>query len=734
MKIAISKIRKIFNDRLHLFMVFSLVVLTAALFSPVLTHDFINYDDTDYITENPKVTSGWTREGLIWAFTSRLHGHWHPLTWLSHMTDYHIFGAHPAGHHFVSLLLHLANTLILFLFFNRITGALWKSAFLSALFAIHPLHVESVAWTADRKDILCAFFWMVSLWLYYRYTQRPSVGRYGLLVLGFVSALASKSMAVTLPFVLLLIDYWPLNRFAQPNAVRPQKAEMRWVAGLIRSRFFALAIEKTALFVLLLIAVLITLAAMRYEAPSLKWVVKILPSQVHVSNALISYVSYIGKMFWPADLSIAYPYFINIPVKNTAAAGIFLVGVTVFAWRMRLKKPYLFVGWLWYLITLLPAVGLIKSGPHAPADRYTYLPLIGLFIILTWAIPDVTKRWRNRNIIIAFMAIVVLSIMATWTVFQLGYWKNSETLFRRAVAISDINWIAHNNLGNALARQGRLDEAIFHYQKSLGVKPDNAKAQNNLGAVLTRKGRTKEAIFHLQNALDLKPRFFEARFNMADALTRQGEYKEAAIYFEKALRLKPDDTATLLNFGVVRDRMGDSEKAMALFNRVLENDPENYDALYNIGAISGARGQISDALTYLNRALAVKPESEDAHYLAAEAYFQKNDLKRAAAHFTRTTAINPQNLDAQMKLGDIAMNTGDLAEAESRYTAALSIKPDFAGAHNNLGVTYARLGDMEKAVKHFSEAVRLDPNFPGAQKNLERALSAGGGYPAHHNR
>jgi len=706
-----------------------LMVMTAAVFSPVLFHEFINYDDTDYITENPKVLSGWTKEGLAWAFKTRLHAHWHPLTWLSHMTDYALFGSNPMGHHLTSLLLHLANTVILFWVFYRMTGAVYQSAFMAALFAIHPLHVETVAWTADRKDVLCAFFWLTGLWLYVRYTEKPTVPRYLLIIMVFVLSLMAKSMAVTLPLVLLILDFWPLNRF-EPNRNNTLKTiKNARISRLTHSPLFARIAEKAILFILLIAGAGAAIGVMRHELPSLKTFIKIMPSQVHISNALISYVSYMGKMLRPVDLSIVYPYFTNIPLLYAAGAGMLLAALTVLFFRKRITYPYLWAGWLWYLVTLLPAVGIIKSGPHSPADRYTYLPIIGLFIIIAWGIPDMFSKWKKKNVILAIMATATLIVLAVLSWIQVGHWKNSETVFKHAIRTNPYNWIAHNNLGNTLARRGKIDEAIFYYNASLSIKPNNAKAQNNMGAVLIRKGKIDEAVDHLGKAITLKPRFPEARYNMGDALARKGKYEEAARHFKKALKYKPEDAAIWLNLGVVYDRTGETEKALKFFSLVLQQHPDNYDALHNMGVVLAGQGKTDEAISSFNKALQVAPDSEDTRYLLAKALFYKGKTTEAADHFAAILRRNPDHLQAHMKLGDIAMMSGDLVDAQKHYGEAVRIDPEFAGAHNNLGVTLAGMGKIEEAAVNFEEAVRLDPEFPGAKKNLERALRLSGESP-----
>jgi protein O-mannosyl-transferase len=710
-------------------MLLLILAMTAAVFSPVLFHDFINYDDKDYITQNPTIVSGWTTEGVVWAFTSRLHGHWHPLTWLSHMTDYQLFGANPMGHHLTSLLLHLAGTGVLFLLLFRMTGAVYKSAFVAALFAIHPLHVETVAWTADRKDVLCAFFFLSGLWLYLRYTEKPGIFRYLAIVLCFVLALMAKSMAVTLPLVLLILDFWPLNRFESKPDNASKASGFGRMRRLMNTPLATRITEKGVLFILLITGAGAAIGAMRHELPSLKMLIKILPSQVHLSNAMVSYVSYMGKMIWPVNLSIVYPYFTRIPLPYIASAGTLLVVLTILFFRKRRPYPYLWAGWLWYMVTLLPAVGIIKSGPHAPADRYTYLPLIGLFIMIAWGVPELFSKVKKKNAVLFSAGVATILLFAVISSIQLGHWKNSETVFRHAIGVNPYNWIAHNNLGNTLARQGDIDQAVIQYKTALSIKPDNAKALNNMGAVLIRKGKADEAVDFLEKAVKLKSRFPEARYNLGDALARQGEYARAAKHLKKALKYRPDDTATCLTLGVVYERMGERGRALKFFNRVLEKNTGHYGALHNKGVVLAGLGRMDEAVSSLNKALKVKPTSEDTRLFLAETLFYMKEKTAAAGHYETLLKLHPGHLQAHMKLGDISMMEGNLINAQKHYAAAVDIKPDVAGTHNNLGVTLARMGKMEEAVRHFSKAVELDPDFPGAKKNLNRAMRLVGKPP-----
>jgi tetratricopeptide (TPR) repeat protein len=509
-----------------------LIVTTTAVYWPLGRHDFVGIDDDWYVMGNPQVRAGLTTEGVIWAFTTLHAGNWHPLTWLSHMLDCQLFGLTPGMHHLTSLLFHLANSLLLFILFRRMTQELWPSAFVAVLFALHPLHVESVAWATERKDVLSTFFGLLTMLAYTHYCEQRTTKRYVLTFVAFVSMLMSKPMLVTLPFVLLLVDYWPLRRLdlGQSNS-RGAKSnfEKASVSLLLR--------EKIVFFALSAILSLVTLAAQQ------KWALvaplDAVPLNMRIANALVSYVSYIGKMIWPGHLAVRYPLPETIPVWKSVGAGFFLVILSaVFVWTRR-RFPYFIVGWLWFLGTLVPVIGIVHMGGLAMADHYTYVPLIGLFIIIAWGMQDLVGPWRYRRILLSTLTGTLVIALMVCASFQVRYWKNTISLERRAVQVTD-DYKAHYNLGLALMTEGNLEEAIAHYSRALEIKPDYTFALNNLGLALMRQGKLDDAIDSYAEALKIDPNYPEAHYNLGLAFMRQGKLDGAISQYRKALQIRPD--------------------------------------------------------------------------------------------------------------------------------------------------------------------------------------------------
>lgn len=460
------------QHRLERLVCLLLIVATLAVFQQLPEYDFVNIDDYYYVTENVHVTRGLTREGIIWAFTTLHANNWHPLTWLSHMLDCQLFGLKPGMHHLTNLLLHMANSTLLLLVLKRMTGALWRSAFAAALFALHPLHVESVAWVAERKDVLSTLFWLLTVWGYAGYVEYPGRNRYLLVLLFFALGLMAKPMLVTLPFILLLLDYWPLGR------VKLWESREGGSGGIQRSSALHLVREKIPFFALTLASGIVTVVA-QYKGGAVRSL-NLLPLDVRIANALVSYVGYIGKMIWPQHLAIFYPHPGALPTWQVVGAGLLLLSLSIILLRAAGRFPYLGVGWLWYLGTLVPVIGLVQVGDQAMADRYTYVPLIGLFVLIAWGIPDLMARWRYRQIALTISAVIVVFCCTVSTWSHVKHWRNGTALFTHAVNVTADNALAHDGLGFALARQGRLDEAIAHYSEALRIKPGYAKARYNL--------------------------------------------------------------------------------------------------------------------------------------------------------------------------------------------------------------------------------------------------------------
>lgn len=494
---------------------------------------FIDFDDKMYVIENPHVQSGLSYHGLIWAFTTTHTTNWHPLTWLSLMFDYDLYRLNPSGYHWTNIIFHIANTLLLFFVFNRMSGETWKSALVAFLFAVHPINVESVAWIAERKNVLSTLFWTLTMLTYVLYVESPVFKRYLLVMLSFTMGLLVKPMLVTLPFVLLLLDYWPLNRF--PSAMQGNRNGIRWseISPLIR--------EKLPLLVLAGVSSIVTVYAAQ-SGGAIKSL-DTFPLDVRITNAFVSYAMYLKKMVWPQNLAIFYPHegMISLwKVIEYIAACLIISGFTIFVLFMSRRYRYLPVGWFWYIGTLMPVIGLIQVGYHAMADRYAYVPLIGIFVIISWGVSDIFSRLFARRILLILLAatVVSVSIAASWQ--QVQYWQSSMTIFQHALNVTKNNYQAHQGVGNVLLYQGNIDGAIAHYMEALRFKPDHAEVRNNLGMALMYRGKFEEAMNQYLEALRIKPNQAKVYNNMGVLLAKQGKMESAIAYFREALRIDPD--------------------------------------------------------------------------------------------------------------------------------------------------------------------------------------------------
>jgi Tfp pilus assembly protein PilF len=499
------------------------------------------------------------------------------------MLDCELYGLNPGGHHLTNVLLHMANAILLFVVLRWMTGAIWRSGLVAALFALHPLHVESVAWAAERKDVLSTFFWMLTMVAYVHYVNRPGGKRYLLVLVTFFLGLMAKPMLVTLPFVLLLLDYWPLNRF-KPRAVTGSVEDQPLgfqSSGDDKSPILKAVMEKTPLFLMSLFSCVVTVMAQQ-EAGAIS-TLEIVPFKLRIANGLVSFVAYMGKMIWPQDLAVFYPYPVSdLQIWKPVAAGLFLLIVSTVALWVAQRCRYVIVGWLWYLGTLVPVIGLVQVGEQAMADRYTYVPLIGLFIVVVWGFADLVKGWRSRRWVVSVSAaVMVLALMAgSW--LQVAHWKNSVKLFKHALDATSNNYVAHYTLGNALALQGNLTGAVSHYNKALQINPNFAEAHNNLGNALALQRNLTGAISHYNKALQINPDHAEAHRNLAVGLDRQGKHQEAIQHYAEVLRINPHDAQSHNNLGVALAEQGRLKEAVAHFTEALRIDPNFKEAQRNL--------------------------------------------------------------------------------------------------------------------------------------------------------
>jgi tetratricopeptide (TPR) repeat protein len=578
----------------------AMVLAVLAVYGRVLHFDFVNVDDDVYVTDNSQVLQGLTWGGIGWAFTNLTAGFWHPLTWLSLMLDATWYGKQAWGFHLTNLLLHLGSTVVLFATLQRATGKLWRSALVAALFALHPLHVEAVAWVAERKEVLSAFFGFVSIYFYVRHAQPASASRkaqianYSLSLAFFLCGLMSKTMIVTLPAVMLLLDYWPLKRITFP----------------LPTSHFRLLVEKLPFFALGLVAGLLTIHA--EGSIGALGTTAHHPLSVHVANAAVSYVEYLLQLLWPANLAMPYPPPESLPLTVSLAAGAALAGLCGLAVWLGRRRPYFPVGWFWYLTMLLPVSGLIQVGAQSRADRYTYMPLVGAFVVLVWGGAELCKRWRVSQAAMAAAAAAIMAACAARASVQLAYWQNSDTLFRHALAVTRNNLLAHNYLAIALASQGKLGEAVQHYEQALQIYPDYAGARLNLGDALRDQGKLDEAVQEYERGLRLKPASVEGHNNLGNVLIRQGKLPEAAQQLEQALQLKPDFVEAQNNMGIVLSAMGKLEEAVPYFERALQLKPDSVEVHCDLGVALARLGRLPEAAQQFEQALQLKPDSAEA--------------------------------------------------------------------------------------------------------------------------
>lgn len=658
------------DSRTSILICATLVALVLAVFWPALGAQFLNYDDNDYVYENPHVTNGLSLDGIRWAFTHFHASNWHPLTTISHMLDCQLYGLQPSGHHLTNILLHALAAALLFLALRELTKSLnsqrsalnyiWPSFFVAALFAIHPLRVESVAWIAERKDVLSGVFFMLTLLAYANYarSENRSIGKYLLVAAFFALGLMSKPTLVTTPFVLLLLDYWPLKRWQgagskEHGAKTDAPAAISTAQRLNNSTsFVGLILEKLPLFILSAVSCVITIAAQKEAFTAMQQ----LPFQARFANAVVSYTIYLWQLIWPAHLAVLYPYPVHgIPSWAVILALVLLWVVTIFLFLQRHRSPFLIVGWLWFLGMLVPMIGLVQVGAQPRADRYTYLPAIGLYVLAVWGVARLTPGLTRSRTLIAVLGAVIIFSLSVRSFLQTWYWRDSETLWQHTVDITSANHVAENGLGNAFFDEGRLSDAIAHYRAALAIKPDYFLIHSNLGNTLLRANQLDEAIVQLQEAIRINPSYAQAYNNLGGAFMEKGQASEAIANYEKALQIKPDYAGAFNNLGV--------------------------------------------------------------------AYLQQGKVEDAIAQYQKAAAINPGSVDIQTNLGNALSRARNWPEAIVAYQTALKSRPDYAKAHNNLGVALEAVGKPDEAAAEYNKAIEFDPNYPEAHCNLGRQLA-----------
>jgi tetratricopeptide (TPR) repeat protein len=717
-----------------------LVLVALALYWRATGYDFVNYDDDAYVTSNVHVQSGLTWERIKWACLNPVAANWHPLTVWSHMLVCQVFGLNPWGHHLTNVLLHALNAGLVFALLQVMTGARWRSLLVAALFAVHPLRVESVAWVAERKDVLSGFFGLLALIAYARYakgrmqnaecrkqnaeseTAKPEAGGQWSVVGGqwslwyllslflFALGLLSKPMLVTWPFVMLLLDYWPLRRLQ----LKTQDSRLKTSLPLL--------VEKIPFFVLAVAASVVTLVVQK-RGGSLA-VGEGLPLGVRVGNTLVSYCRHLGKLFWPTELAVFYPHPGHWPLGKVLLAGGLILGISVLLVVQRRRTPFLLMGWLWFVGMLVPVIGLVQTGGQAMADRHTYLPSLGVLILAIWGVCELTRNWRYQVLALSAAGGTAIILCLALTQEQIGYWKDSESLFRHALEVTENNYLAHNNLGAALLGKGQLDEAIRQCQEAIRLKPDCTDAHNNLGTAFVMKGQMDAAIRQYQEALRLKPDYADACYNLANALLMKGHTDEAIRQLQEALRLKPDYAQAHNNLGVALDRKGQSDEAIRHYQEALRLKPDYAEACYNLGNALLMKGQMDAAISQYQEAIRLKPDYAEAHNNLGNAFGRKGQTDAAISQFQEAVHLKPDYAEAHYGLSVALVNQGQIDEAISQYQEAIRLRPAYAEALGAMASTLDGQGKYAEAIRCYQAALKAQPDQDGILNNLAWLLAS----------
>jgi tetratricopeptide (TPR) repeat protein len=627
--------------------ILGLVLLVLAAYWQVKNFEFVNYDDQIYVTQNFQTQSGITRESIAYTFTDLRTSNWHPLTMISHMLDWQLFGEKAGGHHWTSVIIHIFNTVLLFLLLNKLTGAIWRSALVAALFAVHPINVESVAWIAERKNVLSTFFWLLTMLLYVWYVKQPGWKRYLPVFLFFALGLMSKPMLVTLPFVLLLLDYWPLNRTAI-NTQDENQTEIQSPLKAKKTKLSFLILEKIPLFILTAISIGVTV----YAAKSASTIAgfEIIPLAKRVYNAIFSYVLYLKKLLWPTDLAVFYPQ-TDIQIHQVLLAASLLVFCTAIFCKYYKKYPYLVVGWFWYLGTLVPVIGIVQVGSQAMADRYAYIPFIGIFIMLSWTIAEIVKNHLLQKIT-SILAVIILMALLVTTHIQVNYWETSFSLFERTLNLTKGNFIAQIGMGVELMKQNKIDEAIAHFNTAININPENPAnymAFVSLGQALSMQNKKKEAIAAFKQALSINPHCDEAYHKLGFVLFQTGQMDEASAAYKKAI--------------------------------VLNNDYPLYHG--SLGNVYIKQGKIKEAIKEYNEVLRIQPTNAGAHNGLAMLLMQQDRTNEAVKHFRESVRLQPECANAHLSLAKILEKQGNVKEADYYYREAIRINTAYEDKSNS---------------------------------------------------
>lgn len=643
-----------------------------ASYHRIPSNDFIYFDDADYITENPHIKDGLSWDVVKWAFTSGYAGNWHPLTWLSHALDIELFGLNPAGHHIVNLIFHILTTLLLFGFLRYTASRLWASAVVAALFALHPLHVESVAWAAERKDVLSAFFWMLTMWAWAFYSKKPGLWRY-IYVAGFYAlGLMSKPMLVTLPLVLILLDYWPLARFSFEPETRSSNLNSSLACSFGILKPFVL--EKVPLVMMAVASSAVTLFVQQTAIVA----VRTMDIPTRITNIFVSYGRYLWQMLWPTGLALLYPRPNNPNYAAAAAAVLLIIVVTVIAIRTAAVRRYLIVGWFWYLITLVPVIGIVHVGMQSHADRYTYIPLIGIFIVIAWAFAELCEKYRRLKPVVAAITVLILLSLGLWTARTTTYWKNDVTIFERTTAATNNNIMMMINLGDAYLWRGHLDQAQATLEKAIELCPVS-----------------------------------DSYVVLAIVLRRKGQIAEAVQSYEKALELDPNQPLALLNAGILLHDLKKDQKAELYLRRAVELDPKLAQAHSALALVLAAADRLDEGITAARKAVELESGLASSRRVLASLLADKGLHEEASTEYQKSLELEP-DYSAYTNLGQSLVELGRFNDAAASLKKAIALKPAEAEPWLYLSKALYGLGSRNEAINAIEKCLSLDPNYAPA--------------------
>jgi protein O-mannosyl-transferase len=689
----------------HLSKVIICLILAGAVLAAywqVSGYDFINFDDPTYVVDNRMIRQGITLEGVKWAFSSVYASNWHPLTWVSHMLDVELFGLDPGKHHLTNVFFHMLNSVLLFLVLFGMTGMQWRSAVVAALFALHPLHVESVAWVSERKDVLSSFFWILTMAVYLWYIKDQTITRYLVTVFAYIFGLLSKPMLVTLPFVLILLDYWPLDRITRPMEAGKEGWDS-FLSGINWPKIPLILIEKVPLIIIAAASSSITVYAQKSGGAMQPF--EHLQLGTRVLNSIASYVSYLWKAVWPSGLAVFYPYPDRFQPAVVVLCSIFLLLSTILVLIFARRNQYLPVGWFWYLGTLLPVIGLVQVGSQSMADRYTYLPLIGIFIMAVWGFGDLLSKIHlgKAASVTASAGTLLLFSVITWN--QVGFWKDSITLFKHALDVTRNNDLAHFNLGHALEERGDINGAIRNYQATIQISPYDVPALTSLGAMLLDLGKMEEAKKYLQEALRINPMYTKAVGTLGNLMLRTGEVDQAIKSYHEVLRIDPLDAEVNNNLGAAYSKKGNLRIGVRYFQEAIRLNPENKDALQNLRKARDLLKKIEVDIAKVEELIKTNPRNPQLYIKLAELKTQHGDTNEAISCYYKVLSIQSGSIQALYNLAHIYSEQQDYSKALQLLDILKKLRPDAPDVYYNIACIYAKQDNVDEALLWLKRAV-----------------------------